>query len=417
MKFDTVIIGAGLAGVTAAIRLAEEGRRVGLVSAGRSSMHFHSGSLGLLDYDAGHSPTDDIEAAINGLPEPHPYRKIGAEAVVSRASEAAAILRRSGVKVSGSIRSNHKRISPLGVLRPAWLTLENVVTLDALKSLSRPHVAIISLAGFLDFYPRFIASSLGREGFKCEILSVDTPELRSLRASEAEMRSANIARVMSGEALDRFTDAVHVAVRSSDAAGLIIPAVINFDGDGEALRLRTAVGRPLFYAPTMGVSVPGITMHTRLLRHFISLGGCLLNGHRVSGADFAGDRLMAVYTDKLDDDELRADSFIFAAGSFFGRGIKALPDSVVEPVVGLDTVAPADRGSWFDADLFGVQPIMTAGIATDSGFHALRSGSHIANLFVAGSALAGANSVREDSGAGVAMITALHVAEKIINNN
>ncbi len=88
MKFDTVIIGAGLAGVTAAIRLAEEGRRVGLVSAGRSSMHFHSGSLGLLDYDAGHSPTDDIEAAINGLPEPHPYRKIGAEAVVSRASEA-----------------------------------------------------------------------------------------------------------------------------------------------------------------------------------------------------------------------------------------------------------------------------------------------------------------------------------------
>ena len=60
---------------------------------------------------------------------------------------------------------------------------------------------------------------------------------------------------------------------------------------------------------------------------------------------------------------------------------------------------------------------MTAGIATDSGFHALRSGLHIANLFVAGSALAGANSVREDSGAGVAMITALHVAEKIINNN
>ena len=43
MKFDTVIIGAGLAGVTAAIRLAEEGSRVGLVSAGRSSMHFHSG--------------------------------------------------------------------------------------------------------------------------------------------------------------------------------------------------------------------------------------------------------------------------------------------------------------------------------------------------------------------------------------
>ena len=60
---------------------------------------------------------------------------------------------------------------------------------------------------------------------------------------------------------------------------------------------------------------------------------------------------------------------------------------------------------------------MKAGIAVDDRFRALRNGSPVTNLFAAGAALAGADSVREDSGAGVAMLTALYVADEILNNN
>ena len=48
MKFDVIIIGGGLSGLTAGIALAEAGKEVALVSAGQNSLHFGSGSFDLL---------------------------------------------------------------------------------------------------------------------------------------------------------------------------------------------------------------------------------------------------------------------------------------------------------------------------------------------------------------------------------
>lgn len=416
MKFEIIIIGAGLAGLTAAIRLAEKGKNVALISAGHSAMHFNSGSLGLLGFDNGRQPVISPVASAASLSDNHPYKKIGVESLEFRASEAADLLSRAGVNTFGNANENHMRVTPLGVMRPAWLTLENLVTLDSLKKLERHHAAIIGIAGFLDFYPRFIVASLENEGFKCDLLTVDNSDLRNLRKSETEMRAANIARVMHGEKLTRFAEALRDVAKTSEAAALIVPAVIDFASEDEAARFSRIVGRQLLFAPTMGVSVPGISMHSRLLKRFRNLGGRLFNGHRVIAADFNDDKLTAVYTDKLDDDAFRAENFIFAAGSFFSRGIVATPDEVTEPALGLDTVAPADRSTWFYADLFGCQPIMNAGLATDGSFRAMRSGMTVSNLYALGSSLAEADSLHNDSGAGVAMLTAVAVADRIINN-
>ncbi len=51
MKFDVIVMGGGLSGLTAGIALAEAGKNVALVSAGQSTLHFGSGSLDLLGTD------------------------------------------------------------------------------------------------------------------------------------------------------------------------------------------------------------------------------------------------------------------------------------------------------------------------------------------------------------------------------
>lgn len=418
MKFDIIIIGAGLAGMTAAVRLAEAGKKVALVSSGRSATLFNSGSFGLLGYDGDHHPVEDMKHALSKLSDEHPYSRIGVESVAVLAKETCAMMERAGIRINvPDDLKNHHRISPVGLIRPAWLTLDSMVTLEKLNSMVDRHLAIVSPVGFLDFYPRFIASSLDKQGYTCDIFTVDTPELRGLRSSATELRAANIARLLRHDSLDAFADAVKKAVADSDAEAIILPAIINMTEPKTLDRFCERVGRQVYFAPTLGVSVPGLSVNAILQKKLLSLGVVIMNGHNVNGAEFVGDEIKSISTDKLDGDKLEAETFIFAAGSFFSHGVVALPDAVIEPALGLDTVSPSSRNDWFANDMFDAQPVLRSGVATDQSFHALRAGAPVSNLYVVGSALAGADSVREDSGAGVAMLTAVCVADKIIRQN
>ena len=70
MRYDSVIIGGGLAALLCGIELARGGKKVAIVATGHSTLHFSSGSFGL--YNAA-EPLKAVEA----LDASHPYTKLG----------------------------------------------------------------------------------------------------------------------------------------------------------------------------------------------------------------------------------------------------------------------------------------------------------------------------------------------------
>ena len=87
MRYDTIIIGGGLSGLTCGIALAKGGQRVAVIGAGQSTLHFNSGSISLLGYDTeGNTVASPLEA-MEQLPATHPYHRVGDKA--ARAAEAA----------------------------------------------------------------------------------------------------------------------------------------------------------------------------------------------------------------------------------------------------------------------------------------------------------------------------------------
>ncbi|MGN0214421.1 MAG: glycerol-3-phosphate dehydrogenase subunit GlpB [Muribaculaceae bacterium] len=408
MKFDTIIIGGGLSGLTAGITLAEHGQKCLIVSAGQSSLHFFTGSFDLLN--RGDNPIE----AINQLPASHPYAKIGSERVAQLAELVKPMFASMGIGVEGSASQNHYRITPVGLLKPAWLTLDEFASVPhegAIMPWKR--IVVVNIKGFLDFNAGFVASNLAKQGITADIVEVTTPQLENLRRNPSEMRATNIAKTLVGDALDVFVDEVKKAASNAGEA-VLLPAVFGIS-DGEAFAtLQGAVGKPVKLIATLPPSVSGIRIQKAMQQRFQRLGGTILQGDAVVKGNFEGNMLKGVFTVNHGEREFVADNFILASGNFVTHGLASTRDGVFEPALGVDVDCLADRCQWTTDDIFAEQPFMSFGVATDARLRAIKNGKTVENLYATGNVLSGFNAVKDGCLTGVSLITGLNVAHEII---
>lgn len=66
--------------------------------------------------------------------------------------------------------------------------------------------------------------------------------------------------------------------------------------------------------------------------------------------------------------------------------------------------------------MFAPQRYMTFGVMTTDSFRALRKGVELTNLHAVGSVLSGHNALHEGCGGGVSIMSALHVADSLLND-
>ena len=417
MRFDTVIIGGGLAGLMCGIRLAKQGERCAIISLGHSALHFSSGSLELLgalpDGTPVTSAADSLEALKSVAPQ-HPYARFGREDFLSLAAQSKDLLQEAGVGVYGDAEHNHYRLTPVGAMKPAWLTFDGYVHSDSADALPWRSVALFNAEGFLDFYPQFLRDALLHMGTKCYVHTFNLAELEHIRQNPTEMRSANIARIFDKtETLDALADII--AEKMGDAEAVLLPAVLGVDSRDCVAKLEKKICRKVAVVATLPPSVPGLQVQTLLRRYFKSLGGVYLLGDTAKGYKSQGDSIEAIYTNNHGDMALKADNYVLATGSYFSQGLVASNGDVVEPLFGVDVDYDKVRNNWYERDMFTAQPYEKFGIVTDNDLQAMRGGRKVENLYAIGAGLMGFNAVKEGCGAGVSMLTAMSVADRILS--
>ncbi len=412
MKFDNIIIGGGLSGLVAALESQRAGKSTAVISAGQSALHFWSGSFEFFSGSGSKPVIDNPLAEAAKLPSSHPYRKIGIGRTRELLDKVPAILKDAGIKVEGNLDRNHYRLTPLGFLKPAWLSLDDYFMTDRPENLKGKKYSIVNIEGYIDFYPRFLAHGLLKHGAKCEVTAVDISALAPLRKSTTEMRATNISRFLRNDAIDELARNVNEA--SSGADTVIMPAVLGMFSDSPVSRLRAGVDRPVYFIATTPASVPGVRCQLSLRDRFTRSGGTFIPGDTVVKGDFENHRLRRIYTVNFGDMPLEADNFVICTGSFFGHGLIASIDRIFEPIFGLDLNISGGRTEWYDTNFYAPQPYMGYGVVTDGEFRPSLNGETITNLYATGALLAGFNALKEGSGAGITLATALHAASRII---
>lgn len=412
MRMDTVIMGGGLSALTCGITLAKHGKSVAIVASGQSTLLFNGGSMELLGSIDGQEVTAPLEA-IATLPDNHPYRKIGTERIASLASEAKQLLDDAGINMEGRPDANHWRITPMGVAKPAWLTLSDHMRIDDLSHLPAKRVALMAIRGYLDQPNSMLAQGLRSLGMEVKDVEFTTSDITSLRRSPSEMRATSLAKhLMSNSALQRVAEQINALANEADL--VLLPSVLGQNDDNDFKALQSMVNKPLRLVATLPPAVAGMRMQAQLRHYFRMLGGTYLMGDTAVSGTFDQDRLTAVTTAKLGDMPLKADHFVLATGSFVSRGLMADYERVYEPVLGVDVDADADRECWTRFGVLNAQAYTQYGVATDNSLRCLIEGKPIANLRAIGSVLSGHDAIKMGDGTGVSMLTALAAAHDII---
>jgi glycerol-3-phosphate dehydrogenase subunit B len=409
---DTVIMGGGLSALTCGITLAKHGKRVTIVASGQSTLLFNGGSMELLGSIDGQEVTAPLEAVAT-LPDNHPYRKIGTERIASLASEAKQLLDDAGINMEGRPDANHWRITPMGVAKPAWLTLSDHMRIDDLSHLPAKRVALMAIRGYLDQPNSMLAQGLRSLGMEVKVVEFSTSDITSLRRSPSEMRATSLAKhLMSNNALQRVAEQINALATEADL--VLLPSVLGQNDDNDFRTLQSMVNKPLRLVATLPPAVAGMRMQAQLRHYFRMLGGTYLMGDTAVSGTFDQDRLTAVTTAKLGDMPLKADHFVLATGSFVSRGLMADYERVYEPVLGVDVDADADRECWTRFGVLNAQAYTQYGVATDNSLRCLIEGKPITNLRAIGSVLSGHDAIKMGDGTGVSMLTALAAAHDII---
>ncbi|HVO42113.1 MAG TPA: anaerobic glycerol-3-phosphate dehydrogenase subunit GlpB, partial [Aggregatilineales bacterium] len=319
MNYDTIVIGAGYAGLTAALKLAQGGQKVLLLATGYGATHLRTGAIDILGYHADQRVTNPLEAVAelaSSQPD-HPYARVPAGALQEAVTFFTGAMAEAGYPFDGSPEANCLMPTAIGVARPVALVPHTMVA-GQLQA-GRAYV-IVGFSNFKDFYPELLADNLqcSYSGIQARGATITAPGFEN----RADIVPMDLARAFDRpEFRAKLADALKPKLKSDERVGF--PAVLGLDQAGVVLDdLRSRLSAEVFEIPTLPPSIPGIRIYQAFEGLLRKRGVRMQIGQAVGAVQTHDHQVEAVVVETVVRPVVyRAASFVLATGGIVGGGL------------------------------------------------------------------------------------------------
>ncbi|HET7676447.1 MAG TPA: anaerobic glycerol-3-phosphate dehydrogenase subunit GlpB [Candidatus Limnocylindrales bacterium] len=428
-RADVVVVGAGLAGLSAAVGLAEAGARVEVLATGHAATHWAPGGLDVAAVPGTETPAAGLRL-LAARPQ-HPYALLASH-VAPALAWLRGVVAGSGLVYVGDLDAPIRPVpTSVGRTRPAAILPEGQAAALAPWAPDE-RLLICGPLGFKDFWPEAVAAGLRRpEAWpgtagpaRVDAVTFEPPGFRGTRNHNA----LDLARAFDDAS---WREAALVAIaRAVSAAGpgpgrVALPACLGL-ADHPAVLEAARATLPLepFEVPLVPPSLPGLRLYRALREALRRAGGRLQIGEAVQRVDVEAGRVVRVAVPAAARQHLVATgALVLATGGIAGGGLLATMDGrLEETVLGLPVEAP-DADAWLAQDPLDPQghPLEAAGVRTDGQLRpvdptgASGGAALYENVHVVGSLLAGQRYLRERCGDGVALASG-HLAAELLGS-
>jgi glycerol-3-phosphate dehydrogenase subunit B len=424
---DVVIVGAGLAGLSAGIALADAGARVELVARGHAATHWTPGGFDCAAPPGAATPAAGIDELAGRVG--HPYAFLGGD-VRPGLAFVRDVVAAEGLAYRGDLDDPLRAVPTAigGTRRVGVVPAGQGSALDPWSA--RERLVVCGIVGYKDFWPAPIAASLARASVwveagdggrpaRIDSVSVELPGQAGRRNVNAlELGRAFDDPAWRREAFGRIARAVEASGRGPGR--IAFPAVLGI-ADHAAVLEDAARILPLavFEVPLVTPSLPGLRLYRALRAAFRRRGGRMSIGEPVLRIETSGRRATTVVLSAaVRERRINAGHVILATGGIAGGGLIGRADGrLAEPLLDLAVEAPP-VDAWLADEALAPDghPLERAGIRTDADLHPLGASGKVAfdNVVVAGSLLAGQRYIAERCGDGVAIASARRAAATVL---
>ncbi|HEX6024669.1 MAG TPA: glycerol-3-phosphate dehydrogenase subunit GlpB [Solirubrobacter sp.] len=404
---DVLVIGTGLAGLTAAVRVAQSGASVQVLAKGVGATHLGGATIDVLGYAP--ERVERPREALAGLPASHPYARVGA-ARVAAALDWFKSQFSGGYGYTGSLDENFLLPTGVGVPKPSAVVPVTMAGGD-LRSVTK--VVAVGFRGLKDYHAALLADELGRTMPSVEARAT---VLALPVEGRPEFNAMGLAREFDRVEFRR-TVIAQLNTRLRPGEAVAFPAALGIAAPHEAWsELEKGLARPVFEVPTLPPSVPGMRVFAVLRDALRRAGGSLRLNNVVVGAESSGGRVQSLRVRVgLREERHSADWIVLATGGFASGGValdsnwKAHETALGLPVAGV----PEPREPRFEPEYFASHPMGRAGVAVDERLRPVGVDG-FDNVLVAGATLAGAEPWKEKSGDGISLSTGFMAAELVL---